>query len=107
MRERDNHFTVGFDRERGVSRCRCPGSTLKGGLMYAGVDGNPTTQGQPLNGVAPRGGFAWSLAEQDVIRGGYGFYWAPKQFAGVGEAAIGSPRLHRRRPRSCRARTAA
>ena len=28
-----------------------PGLDLKGGLMYAGVDGNPDPQGQPLNGV--------------------------------------------------------
>ena len=28
---------------------------LRGGLMYAGVDGYPTRQGQPLNDVAPRG----------------------------------------------------
>ena len=42
-----------------------------------------------LNGVAPRGGFAWSLSNRDVIRGGYGFYWAPMQFSGVGETAMG------------------
>jgi hypothetical protein len=62
---------------------------LKGGLMYAGTDGYPTRQGQSLNGVAPRGGFAWSVADNDVIRGGYGFFWAPVQFPGVGETAMG------------------
>ena len=51
---------------------------------------------QALNGVAPRGGFAWSLGERSVVRGGYGFYWAPNQYAGLGEAAIGSKRLHGR-----------
>ena len=29
-----------------------------------------------------------------MVRGGYGFYWAPNQYAGLGEAAIGSTRLH-------------
>ena len=63
--------------------------TLKGGLMYAGENGYPTRQGKSLNGVAPRGGFAWSLSSNDVIRGGYGFFWAPMQFSGVGETAMG------------------
>ena len=57
--------------------------------MYAGENGYPTRQGKALNGVAPRGGFAWSLSNKDVIRGGYGFYWAPMQFSGVGETAMG------------------
>ena len=47
------------------------------------------TPGKPLNGVAPRGGFAWSVTDEQVIRGGYGFYWAPMQFSGVGETAMG------------------
>jgi trimeric autotransporter adhesin len=71
-------------------RRRCQGLSLKGGLLYAGVNGNPTTQGRTLNGAAPRGGFAWSLTDRTVIRGGYGFYRAPTQYPGLGEAAIGS-----------------
>ncbi len=55
VRERDNHITVGFDRDAAFP-VQVPGLDLKGGLLYAGVDGNPTTQGQTLNGVAPRGG---------------------------------------------------
>ncbi|HTL04002.1 MAG TPA: hypothetical protein VL243_17325, partial [Vicinamibacterales bacterium] len=88
IREADNHFTVGFDRNADFP-VQVPGLALKGGLMYAGVDGNPTHQGKALNGAAPRGGFAWSLTSGDVIRGGYGFYWAPMQFSGVGETAMG------------------
>ena len=57
--------------------------------MYAGVDGNPTRQGQPLNNVAPRGGFAWSVTEKTVIRGGYGLYWVPP-ISDTGESAIGA-----------------
>jgi trimeric autotransporter adhesin len=88
VREADNAFTVGFDRNADFP-VQVPGLTLKGGLMYAGENGYPTTQGKPLNGVAPRGGFAWSLSDKNVIRGGYGFYWAPMQFSGVGETAMG------------------
>ena len=88
IREADSHFTVGFDRNADFP-VQVPGLALKGGLMYAGENGYPTRQGQPLNGVAPRGGLAWSLSSKDVIRGGYGFYWAPMQFSGVGETAMG------------------
>ena len=86
--EANNQFTVGFDREAEFP-VQVPGMTLKGGLMYAGENAYPTRQGKSLNGVAPRGGAAWSLSEKDVIRGGYGFYWAPMQFSGVGETAMG------------------
>jgi hypothetical protein len=88
VREADDQFTVGFDREAAFP-VQVPGMTLKGGLMYAGENGYPTRQGKSLNGVAPRGGFAWSLTSNDVIRGGYGFFWAPMQFSGVGETAMG------------------
>ena len=38
LTERNNAFTVGFDREAPFP-IEAPGLTLKGGLMYAGVDG--------------------------------------------------------------------
>ena len=87
--EQDNRFTVGFDRNA-TFPVQVPGLDLKGGLMYAGVDGNPTTQAKPINGVAPRGGVAWSLTDKTVVRGGYGFFWSPTQIPGVGESAIGA-----------------
>ena len=64
VRERDNHITVGFDRDAAFP-VQVPGLDLKGGLLYAGVDGTRRRRGRPLNGVAPRGGFAWSLSERD------------------------------------------
>ena len=85
----NNAFTVGFDRHTAFP-VQVAGLDLKGGLMYAGLDGNPTRQGNPLNGVAPRGGFAYSLTDKTVLRGGYGFFWVPTVAAGTGESAIGS-----------------
>ncbi|HEY6508308.1 MAG TPA: TonB-dependent receptor, partial [Vicinamibacterales bacterium] len=89
MAEKANGITVGFDRSAAFP-IQVPGLDLKGGLQYAGVDGNPTNQAKPVNGFAPRGGFAWSLDEDTVIRGGYGFFWAPTIMPGVGEAVVGS-----------------
>ena len=45
VRERDNRLTVGFDRAAAFP-VQVPGLDLKGGLLYAGVGGNPETQGQ-------------------------------------------------------------
>jgi hypothetical protein len=90
LQERDNHFTVGFDPDAAFP-VKVPGLDLKGGLMYAGVDGYPTHQGHPITTqFAPRGGVAYSLTDKMVLRGGYGFFWAPTQFNGVGESVIGS-----------------
>ena len=91
LTERNNAFTVGFDRERAFP-IEAPGLTLKGGLMYAGVDGYPTHQGNPskLN-FGPRAGIAWSLGADTVLRGGYGLFWAPSQIAqAFSQAALGT-----------------
>jgi trimeric autotransporter adhesin len=85
---RNDEFTVGFDRDA-LFPVQVPGMELRGGLMYAGVDGYPTRQSQPLNNVAPRGGFAWSVTDKTVIRGGYGLYWVPP-ISDTGESAIGA-----------------
>ena len=46
LRERNNAMVVGFDRERPFP-IQAPGLDLRGGLMYAGVDGYPEHQGDP------------------------------------------------------------
>jgi trimeric autotransporter adhesin len=91
LRERNNAFTVGFDRERAFP-IQVPGLALKGGLMYAGVDGYPTHQGNPSRfNFAPRAGVAWSLNSKTVVRGGYGLFWAPSQIAqAFSQAALGT-----------------
>ena len=85
---RDDRFTVGFDRDA-LFPVQVPGMELRGGLMYAGVDGYPTRQQNPLNNLAPRGGFAYSMTEKAVLRGGYGLYWVPP-ITDIAEATIGS-----------------
>jgi len=90
LQEKNNAFTVGFDRDRPWP-FQVPGVELKGGLMYAGVDGYPTHQSDPSKTkFAPRGGFAWSMDPKTVLRGGYGLFWAPYQYAFPSEGNMGA-----------------
>src|SRR5206468_11995863 len=93
MAEQNNNFTVGFDRNatNALSTVTIPSDavagtsarTVTGGLMYAGVNGNPTTQGDPPKvKYSPRVGAVFSLDTNTVIRGGYGLYWSPWNYAG-------------------------
>jgi trimeric autotransporter adhesin len=90
IREVDNNFTVGFDRgaTSALSGVVIPASVdptgatapraVTGGLMYAGVDGNNTYQGNPPRAKwSPRVGAVYSITPSTVLRGGYGLYWAP------------------------------
>ena len=88
MSEKDNNFTVGFDpaMQSALSTVAIPADpvagtsarTVAGGLMYAGVDGNKTYQGNaPAVKWSPRVGAVYALNDRTVVRGGYGLYWAP------------------------------
>ncbi|MGH9386344.1 MAG: hypothetical protein ACRD2N_18875 [Vicinamibacterales bacterium] len=90
LRERNNAFTVGFDHDRPFP-IQIPGLNLKGGLMYAGVEGYPTTQGESstLN-FGPRAGFAWLLT-RTTLRAGYGLFFAPSQIPqALNQAGLGT-----------------
>ena len=90
LNEKDNAFTVGFDRDKAFP-VQVPGMNLKGGLMYAGVDGNPKYQADPsMAKFAPRVGFAWTLNTDTVVRGGYGLFWAPPQYPYPTESRMGT-----------------
>ena len=78
LRERENRFTVAFDREAVSPLAALTGLPLHGGLRYAGVGGAPDHQGDPSTlKFSPRVGSAWTLNPKTVIRGGYGLFWAP------------------------------
>jgi hypothetical protein len=94
LAEHDNNFSVGFDPTASLGGAGVtipadpvagtPARTVTGGLMYAGVNGNPTTQGNPPKVKAsPRVGAVYSLSTDTVLRAGYGIYWAPYNYPAV------------------------
>ena len=73
-----------------MSRSR-PSTRTAGNLLYAGVDGNATHQGDPTSvKLGPRAGFAYSLNEETVLRGGYGLFWSPVQYGFPNERNMGT-----------------
>jgi hypothetical protein len=90
IREMNDAITVGFDPSatNALSAITIPGNvdptggtaerTVTGGLMYAGVNGNPDYQGAPpAVKWSPRIGLVYAIDAKTVWRGGYGLYWAP------------------------------
>ncbi len=87
LREHGSDFAVGWERGKAFPaqvgtaadlEQSLPGFPLKGGLMYAGVDGNPDHQwNPPAVKLGPRVGFAYSLDSATVVRGGLAVFWAP------------------------------
>ena len=97
LMEDDNGFAVGWDRSNpypmqvGLDTSlegSLPGFPLRGGLMYAGLDGNPTHQWDPPGiKLGPRVGFAYTINPETVIRGGYAVFWAPYAIPSGGGAS--------------------
>jgi trimeric autotransporter adhesin len=97
MREKQDRIVVGFDRnaknpigDAVIRNSLIPGNqtinqylgrTLMGGLMYAGVNGNRTSQADNTKTkLGPRIGVAWNAPHNFVVRGGYGVFYAPEQY---------------------------
>src|ERR1051326_717495 len=93
----NNNLTVGFDRSTASPlNVSIPASVdpltnaarqATGGLLYAGVNGNPTQQGNPAKAKwSPRVGAVYSLDTKTVLRAGYGMFWAPYNYQ-IGRAS--------------------
>jgi hypothetical protein len=82
VREDQNRLNYIFDpsiinpvTER-IDQTRFPGYEVRGGLTFAGVDGNPETPWKlDRNNFQIRLGTAYQLNDKTVIRGGYGRYY--------------------------------
>ena len=94
LMERNNQFTVGFDttslsplnsQVNLIDPLTGGRRDIVGGLIYAGQNGAPTEQGdQPAIKIAPRVGAVYRMDEKTVVRGGWGLYWAPWNYAAAG-----------------------
>ncbi len=74
--ERFDRMLYGFDTE-GPSPLQVPGMNLRGGVLFAGIEGNPRKLGfNDLNNFGPRIGVAWSVTPKTVIRTGYGLFYS-------------------------------
>ncbi|MEX2262138.1 MAG: TonB-dependent receptor [Bryobacteraceae bacterium] len=66
-----------------------PELRVVGGLMFPGVGGlSRRAFERDTNNVAPRFGFALSISEKTVVRGGYGIFYAPITGGGYNGAAM-------------------
>jgi hypothetical protein len=78
--ERYNRMSYGFD-ESAPFPVSVPGLDLRGGIRFAGVDGNPRRGGRvDANNFGPRFGFAFSVTPKTVLRGGYGMFFSGQAF---------------------------
>ena len=94
LKERNNFATVGFDYGAVsplnnlvtvIDPVTGERRTITGGLMYAGVHGASEEQGnQPAIKAAPRVGMVYSFNPKTVLRGGWGLYYSPWNYAAAG-----------------------
>jgi hypothetical protein len=75
--ERYDRTTRGFALDA-ANPLQAPGLSLRGGLLYAGVGGQPRGLYDPdYNNFGPRIGFAYSLTQKTILRGGYAVSYIP------------------------------
>ena len=99
LAERDNQITVNFDQTavsplssmvNFVDPLTKQPRQIMGGLVFAGVNGAPTTQGnQPALKPAPRVGAVYSFNDKTVLRSGWGLYFSPWNYPAAGTTGWG------------------
>jgi len=92
VREAQNRLNTDFDTtainpvSALIDQQAFPGFQVRGGLRFAGVDGQPDTPyAFDLNNVQPRAGFAYTIAERTVVKGGVGRYFMNPTSIGYNE----------------------
>ena len=88
IHERSNEIAVGFDRN--VTYNAFGGSVpATGGVEFAGQNGYPTNTGNMGSKINPRGGFAYEVVKDTVLKGGYGVFYSPLYYTNTSTYAPG------------------
>ncbi len=88
VHERNNHYSVGFDRTATYNAFGS-GPVAVGGVRFAGLNGNPATTGMTGSKYSPRAGFAYQLFPKTVVKGGAGTFYMPLVYSGSSALAPG------------------
>lgn len=88
LKEDHNQLAVGFDRSANSNLAN--GTTVNGGILFAGVSGNKPDIGDlSLAKFAPRLGASFQVDTKTVLHGGYGILYAPLRYDPVSSLAPG------------------
>lgn len=93
--EQNDHYVVGFDRKsiNPLAAQGATGVTPFGQVLYAGLNGNPTSCCDASGTkFGPRAGAAFQVNSKTVIRGGWGIFYAPIRFSDDASLAVGYTR---------------
>ncbi len=89
LTERFNRINHGFFADAvnpisaQIDKTRFPGFVAKGGIGFAGVDGNPRSPAKmDWNNFQPRIGAAYAVNDKTVFRGGWGLFFLNPTFRG-------------------------
>lgn len=90
IRERNNHYAVGFNTSAVNPLTATSGVPTLGAIAFAGVNGAPIHTGDNSHlKFAPRGGFNFQVSPNMVVRGGYGVFYAPIYYSTSASLAPG------------------
>ena len=108
LMEKNNQITVNFDQNAVnplnsqvnlIDPLTGQKRQLLGGLVFAGVNGAPTAQGNaPAIKPAPRVGAVFSIDDKTILRGGWGLYLFAVELPRGRNQRVGADRLLRDHP---------